>query len=104
MPTFNVGWPLLAFTSPAVRFSEATSYAEFQAARKHAYRATTTTAAPDFVRAQPHRIVPARILPLGFAVNTLLYGAVAGAVLFAPGAVRRACAAAAGGVWGAGIR
>ncbi len=89
VPTVNVGWPMLAFTSPPVTFAEAGSFAEFKAAIEHAYAHTTTTAAPELLRARPHRVVPGRILPLGFAVNTLLYAAVAGAVIFAPGIIRR---------------
>jgi hypothetical protein len=102
VPTVSVGWPLLAFTSPPVRFADAGAHPEFIAATEHAYARAVTTAAPEFLRARPHRVLPGRILPLGFAVNTMLYAAVAGVALYAPGVIRRGLRRRAGRCLGCG--
>lgn len=84
------GWPSYAFTTPPLKFDTARDFQQFQAATDHAYTLLTTKHLPAFLNAKPHRLLPTRPLPLAFAANTLVYAALAGALIYGPGIARRA--------------
>lgn len=84
------GWPLFALSSPRPPFPASCDQAGWDAAVKAAYaRPTTDKVLPAFLKAKPYRALPTRVMPLGFVVNTFLYGSLIGAMTFGVTWLRR---------------
>lgn len=89
LDTIYVGWPFTAFQSARIEMPAGLSYDQFVALGSAAVsRPTTyTTTLVGSIGAQ-HRLMPDRIAPLGFALNTVFFAIVAYILLIAVRAFR----------------
>lgn len=97
LDTIYVGWPFTAFRSAPIEMPAGLSYNQFVAHGSAAVsRPTTyTTKLVGSIGAE-HRLMPDRVVPLGFALNTILLAAVAYTLLIALRVIRRSLRSRAG--------
>ncbi|MCC6660338.1 MAG: hypothetical protein IT437_05580 [Phycisphaerales bacterium] len=77
-----VGWPMRAFESSDPGFAGAASQAEFARAQTAAMSRPSSSNLPKFLHAHPYRELPTAVLPLGLAVDTLVFAAATGGLWF----------------------